>query len=128
MDKRPMIYVAGPISKGAYWINVRNGVDMGHELMKRGYVPFVPMMDFLMVFAYPETQYEALLDYDFQVISRCDALLRIPGESAGADREIAFAHENNIPVFYTVDDLDNWKNTIYGKEESCCFDGSCRCS
>ncbi len=116
MDKRPMVYVAGPISKGQYWVNVRNGVDLGHKLMGLGYVPFVPMMDFLMVFAYPDIPYETLLEYDFQVISRCDVLFRMGGESPGADREVIFARENGIPVFFTLEELDNWKNNIYGKE------------
>lgn len=126
MVKRPMVYVAGPISKGPYWVNVRNGVDTGHKLMELGFVPFVPMMDFLMVFAYPDIPYETLLEYDFQVITRCDALLRIPGESPGADREVAFANSNGIPVFVTLEDLENWKKNTYGKEDSSCRgSGSC---
>lgn len=124
MTKRPMVYVAGPISKGPYWVNVRNGVDVGHKLMELGYVPFVPMMDFLMVFAYPDIPYETLLDYDFQIISRCDALLRIPGESPGADREVKFANERGIPVFYDIESLNEW-NKLNGEEDKCtCRDGS----
>lgn len=126
MVKRPMVYIAGPISKGPYWKNVRNGVDMGHKLMELGFVPFIPMMDFLMVFAYPDIHYETLLDYDFQVISRCDVLLRIPGESPGADREVVFANGNGIPVFVTLEDLELWKKNTYVEKaaDSCC--GRCQ--
>ena len=46
---------------------------------------------------------------DFEWIKSCDALLRIEGISSGADREVEFAKNNNIPVFFAkeneVDDI-----------------------
>jgi len=35
----------------------------------------------------------------------CDAVLRIPGESPGADDEVDRATIEGIPVYYDIDDL-----------------------
>jgi hypothetical protein len=37
--------------------------------------------------------------------TKCDALLRLPGESIGADIEVAFARQIGQPVFYSVSEL-----------------------
>ncbi len=122
MVKKPFVYCAGPITKGSYPTNIRNGINAMKLLNDNGYVPFCPMLDTLYAITFPETTYEQYLDYDFQVIMRCDALFRIPGESKGADLEIEFAHSMGIPVFTDFKELENWKNTVYGKEErGCCF-------
>src|SRR5437870_10078759 len=38
-------------------------------------------------------------------VSVCHGLLRLPGKSAGADREVAFAERSGIPVFSSVAEL-----------------------
>ena len=40
----------------------------------------------------------------------CDAVLRLPGESKGADNEVRVAKANKIPVFYSIDALTQYKN------------------
>jgi hypothetical protein len=45
------------------------------------------------------------LDMDFAWVAASDAVLRLPGESKGADMETAFAVERGIPVFHSVADL-----------------------
>lgn len=125
-NRKPMVYVAGPISKGPYWVNVRNGIEAGKKLHDLGMVPFIPMIDFLYVLVYPETTWEQNLEYDEQIILRCDALLRIPGESPGAEREVKFAREHNIPVFFDVESLHEW-NTVNAKEASCRINSGCPC-
>ena len=42
----------------------------------------------------------------FDMILHCQALLRLPGESPGADREVQFARDNGVPVLYEVQDAD----------------------
>ena len=43
--------------------------------------------------------------WDIDWLKKCDAVLRLDGESTGADREVLLAGELNPPVFYTVDAL-----------------------
>jgi hypothetical protein len=38
------------------------------------------------------------------MLARCDALLRLPGESPGADREVKRARELWIPVYGLLED------------------------
>lgn len=45
------------------------------------------------------------LAIDFEFISRCDALVRLPGDSVGADAEVAEANRLQIPVFRSVEEV-----------------------
>ncbi|WP_233888280.1 DUF4406 domain-containing protein [Paraburkholderia flagellata] len=40
-----------------------------------------------------------------RLIQQCDAVLRIPGESKGADGDVELAHKLGLPVYYGLDDL-----------------------
>lgn len=40
-----------------------------------------------------------------QWVESCDCLLRLDGESKGADIEVSRAKELKIPVFYSIDEL-----------------------
>lgn len=104
---RPRIYVAGPISIGNRDTNIDNAVNAGKELFKLGYAPFVPhLYDPIEGNAtLGSTEYEEALQMDFNFIAVCDGILRLPGESSGADREVAFAQSVDIPVFTTVSDI-----------------------
>lgn len=98
------VYVAGPITKGDQFVNCRNGVLAGERLRAEGLCPFVPQLSGLWQMISP-VDYEGWMALDFGWIERCDALLRIPGESSGADREVEHATKLGIPVFYSEADL-----------------------
>jgi len=40
-----------------------------------------------------------------RLLGRCDAVLRIPGDSRGADMDVARARELGLPVYFDVDEL-----------------------
>jgi hypothetical protein len=40
-----------------------------------------------------------------RLLQHCDAVLRLPGESTGADQDVAIAHERGLPVYYSVDEI-----------------------
>ena len=40
-----------------------------------------------------------------RLLQRCDAVLRIPGESRGADQDVALARELGLPVYFDVNDI-----------------------
>jgi hypothetical protein len=48
------------------------------------------------------------LAMDIEIINRCDAVLRLPGESTGADAEVAFAESMGIPVFHDIEEVIRW--------------------
>ena len=98
------IYIASPYTNGDQAENVRIQIDAANDLMKLGYAPFWPLHSHFLHMVHPHS-YETWLAVDFSWILACDAVLRLPGESKGADHEVAFAMENNIPVFFSIDEL-----------------------
>lgn len=104
---RIRVYVAGPMTKGDFMLNVRKAVDASQELRERGMFPYMPQMSTLWHFVYAR-DYEDWMDQDFEWLAQCHALLRIPGESSGAEREIVFAKDKGIPVFHSIEALTDW--------------------
>ena len=40
-----------------------------------------------------------------RLLQHCDAVLRLPGDSTGADQDVAIARERGLPVYYRVEDI-----------------------
>ena len=40
-----------------------------------------------------------------RLLQHCDGVLRLPGDSAGADQDVAIARERGIPVYFSIDEL-----------------------
>lgn len=103
---RPRIYVAGPISKGDLSANLDQGIQAGLTLLDAGYAPFIPhLSSYADGCTLGSARYERWLDLDFSFITTCHAVLRLPGESAGADREVGYATNWGIPVYYSVEEV-----------------------
>jgi hypothetical protein len=99
------VYVAGPISKPPLETNIRRAFDAAHELMVNGFDPFIPHLYCFMQITHPH-EYERWMQLDLAFLSVCEAVLRVPGDSPGAERECTHASEVcGIPVFHSVPDL-----------------------
>ena len=98
------IYVAGPYTKGDVAINVRNAIEAGNTLVDVGFAPYIPHLTHFWHLVCPRP-YEEWLDLDNQFLPCCDAVLRLEGESSGADKEVELAKSLGIPVFYNNLDL-----------------------
>lgn len=48
---------------------------------------------------------EPWLTMDLELVKRSDAVLRLPGDSSGADGEVEHAIKCGVPVFYRIEDL-----------------------
>jgi Domain of unknown function (DUF4406) len=96
------IYLAGPISIGNMADHTRNAIHEADRLMAAGHSPFVPHLSVFWQIVSGQ-EYERWLTYDFEWIKVCEALIRMPGESKGADREVEWARELGIPVYFGVD-------------------------
>lgn len=104
------VYIAGPLTGGNVMDNVRNALAAGEKVLKAGFAPFVPHLSFYWeINMSPPVGYEAMMTLDFAWLSKCDALIRLPGHSPGADREVIFAINRKIPVFYSVEEFLNEK-------------------
>jgi len=40
-----------------------------------------------------------------RLLQHCDAVLRLPGESRGADQDVAIARRRGIPVYHSLDEV-----------------------
>jgi hypothetical protein len=95
------IYIAGPYSNEDTVLNVRNAVLVAEELVKLELIPYIPHLTMFWHLIAPH-EYEFWLNYDLNWLSKCDVLLRLPGESKGADAEVEYAQEHGIPVYYSL--------------------------
>ncbi|WP_228374205.1 DUF4406 domain-containing protein [Demequina phytophila] len=40
-----------------------------------------------------------------RLLAHCDAVLRLPGDSKGADQDVAIARERGIPVYFSLEEI-----------------------
>lgn len=97
------VFIAGPYT-GDQGANVRASCIAADQLTAAGFVPFNPLLYHFadLITPHKEEDWKAL---DLEWLSRCDALVRLPGDSRGADEEVAYALEHGIPVFNSLDSL-----------------------
>lgn len=107
-DERPLCYIAGPYSHPDPVENTHEAIRIAEEIQETGQATaYVPHMSLLWHLIRPHSV-DWWYAFDLAFLARCDCLLRIPGESVGADNEIAYAKERHIPVFYTIESLMEW--------------------
>lgn len=93
------VYVAGPYTKGDVVENVRAAVLAGDQIFGAGHTPYVPHLTHLWHTIRPRP-WEDWLRLDLEWVDVCDALIRLPGASKGADMEVAHAERRGIPVYF----------------------------
>lgn len=107
IPKQMLIYISAPYSLGDVVSNVRLACEIGDKILAKGHIPVVPHLSHFWHFISPKS-YNEWLRIDSAIVPRCDALLRVDGESKGADIEVEIAHRVGIPVCYSLDDIPNW--------------------
>jgi hypothetical protein len=98
------VYIAGPYTKGDVAVNVAIAVDAGTKVADAGHHPFIPHLSHFWHYRNVRP-YEFWLDQDMAWLRVSEALIRLPGESSGADKEVAEAERLGIPVFYSAEDF-----------------------
>jgi len=106
------VYIASPYTLGDVAVNVKTQMDMADKLMDLGFVPFVPLYSHFQHMAHPRP-YKDWIALDLEWVEICDYVLRLPGESSGADGEVRHAEKLNIPIFYSLEELLNTKKMKY---------------
>lgn len=99
-----IIYVSAPFSKGDQFVNVRNACLAGDEILKKGHIPLVPHLTALWHAISPKS-WEEWMEIDTALLSMCDALVRLPGESKGADMEVAEAKKLHLIIYDNLEQI-----------------------
>lgn len=108
---KPFVYIAGPYSKPYPVYNTRNAMLCWERLWNtRVITPIVPHVTMFIDLLTPRP-YEDWLQFDKELLRRCDALLRLDGDSTGADEEVRLAISLGIPVFHDEAELISWAST-----------------
>lgn len=108
--KQYYVYVAGSIMKPEPAGNIKKGVEQCEQLLKLGFVPFSPFnTDWFKIGQLANRSTDEWLEYDYAWILKCDAVFAMPGESLGRDKEIEFANQNKIPVFWCLRAISEWR-------------------
>ncbi len=95
------VYIAGPYSKGDVAVNVRNAIMAGNMVAQRGHIPFIPHLTHFWHMLTPR-EYQFWLDQDIEWLKDCDAILRLDGESSGADNEMRLAEKWGLLIYHSV--------------------------
>lgn len=97
------LYVAGPYTNPDPVLNTHRAIRVATWLRENTrWVPVLPHVTLVWHLVTPRP-IEFWYDLDIEHMLRCDAVLRLPGASTGADREVAVAREHELPVFDLTD-------------------------
>ena len=105
---KPKVFISSPYTIGDVGLNVKAQIKAADELMNNGFTPFLPLLSHFQHIIY-DRPYQDWLNNDFEWLAVCDYVLRLPGESAGADLEVIRANELGIKVVYSIDELKKLK-------------------
>jgi len=122
---RPRVYICGPISRGNLAENINQATEAFAKLAKAGFAPFCPHWSVYSAepatphpsdkvdrvytvgsaAGYPGLEHSDWIGIDLPWVAVSQAVLRLPGESKGADLEVECAMSYGIPVFPDVESL-----------------------
>lgn len=113
--KEIKVYIASPYTHGWMPTMVRLQLKTAEELIDLDYIPYTPLLTHFQEI-YSSKSEHVWLKIDFAFLKTCDAVLRLKPlgkdgkeiPSAGADQEVELAKECGIPVFYSIEELNDF--------------------
>ena len=98
------VYISSPYTIGDAAENVRDQIFAAEAIKNIGHVPYVPLLTHLWHLISPHN-HEYWMEMDEEWVATCDAIVRLPGKSAGADREVRQAQILGKLVYYSLDEI-----------------------
>jgi hypothetical protein len=115
-----LILIAGPYRSGTndnpdlMKKNLRRLEDVALPLFRAGHIPMIgewvalPLMDVGGSKKVGDSVYnEIAYPVAERLLTKCDAVLRLPGESKGADQDVKIARARGLKVYYSLEDVLN---------------------
>jgi len=112
-----MILVAGPYRSGTgndpglMAANLSRLEEAAWPLFAAGHVPMIgewvalPVLRSAGADVSDPLANEVMYPTAQRLLQHCDAVLRLPGESTGADQDVAIARKRGLPVYYRLEDV-----------------------
>lgn len=113
-----LILIAGPYASGTggdpelMAQNLRRLEEAAWPIFRAGHVPMIGEWVALPVLASAGASgpgdplaAEVLYPTAERLLQHCDAVLRLPGESRGADRDVEIARGRGLPVYSSLDEV-----------------------
>ncbi|NUT96570.1 MAG: DUF4406 domain-containing protein [Saccharothrix sp.] len=117
-----MILIAGPYRSGTnddpelMARNLARLEQAAWPIFRSGHVPMIgewvalPVLHGAGATGPTDPAAEAVLYPTAQrLLHHCDAVLRLPGESTGADEDVRIARERGLPVYQRIEDIPGYK-------------------
>jgi len=94
-----IVYISGPYTKGDVAANVQQAMWAGLAVLDHGHTPLIPHLShFLHILS--QRPWDRWIEMDRALIHVSDELIRLDGESKGADIEVNLALSLHIPVYH----------------------------
>ena len=117
-QKPLLILIAGPYRSGTgddpelMTANLRELEEAAWPIFRAGHVPMIGEWVALPVLrgaggTAPTDPVAEQIMYPTaeRLLQHCDAVLRLPGDSTGADQDVAIARERGLPVWFRIEDV-----------------------
>jgi|WetSurMetagenome_2_1015567.scaffolds.fasta_scaffold604829_2 hypothetical protein len=98
------VYVAAPYNSNPIHCTWQ-AMIYANQLVDLGLVPIVPHISTVLWNLHTPRPEAFWYQYVMELMRLCDAVVRFPGNSKGAEAEIVEAESRGIPVFYGLRDL-----------------------
>ena len=118
MSKSLMVLVAGPYRSGTnddpdkMRENLRRLEEAGLSLFRAGHIPMIgewvalPLLEVAGSKAVGDKLYDEIVyPAANRLLSHCDAVLRLAGDSKGADEDVRLAKAQGLPVYDHLDQI-----------------------
>lgn len=115
MMKPLLILIAGPYRSGTNGDpaliarNLARLEEASGPIFRLGHVPMIGEWVALPVLRTLEPgdsgEGDVMYETARRLLQHCDAVLRLPGESSGADKDVEIAHELGLPVYRSLDEI-----------------------
>jgi len=101
-----VVFIAGPMSTaGEPGENLSLAVNVAARLVAEGFLVIVPQLSWIMHAIAPGVSAAQWARHSLIWASRADVILRLPGESRGADAEVARAQKLGARIYYSIETL-----------------------
>ena len=99
-------------------VNVFRSVEVFLELVDAGFAPILPQLtEFIERLSGRRLPHATWMEIDLPWIEHADVILRLPGDSAGADIEVRHAESHGILAFSSIENLKAWRDICFDSDQ-----------